>query len=356
MGRQHRFDAPGVLHHVMNRGVGGRPIFERPDNYRYFKTLLACSVRAERLRVHGFVLMPNHFHLLVESCDGNLGESMRRLQGYYAARFNRTRNLPRPGHLLGSRYKSFVMEDAAYLFTASRYADLNPVKAGLCRWPWEYPHGSAACLLADGPPPRWLTASTMNRMLDLPDGTGVERRAAYGAMYGDRTDLRSMEVIARCLEGRATSAPLDLDGLLGGDIDRRRAWLARQAMIGDGTRVSSPVADVQSVREAVRHGRRQAPNLKLGPRSSLWDVLEVALLRDLAATSLRSIAGIIGLSSSAAAKRYDKHRSAMRRDPRYASRAARIAGDALEACHGPNALAIARESVRRLASKVEESA
>ena len=76
MPRDSRLDAVGMLHHVMNRSVARRPIFERPDDDRYFKMLLACAVRASRIRKHCFSLMSNHFHLLVESCDGQLGETM----------------------------------------------------------------------------------------------------------------------------------------------------------------------------------------------------------------------------------------------------------------------------------------
>ena len=116
MPRKPRLDAVGMLHHVMNRGVGRRPIFERHDDYRYFKMLLACAVRASRIRVHCFSLMSNHFHLLVESCDGQLGETMRRLQALFAGRFNRTRNAHRPGHLFGARFKSFPIVDQTSLY------------------------------------------------------------------------------------------------------------------------------------------------------------------------------------------------------------------------------------------------
>ena len=74
MPRKPRLDAIGMFHHVMNRGVGRRPIFERQDDYRYFKMLLAC-VHDARIRVHGFSLMPSHYHVLVETCDGQLGET-----------------------------------------------------------------------------------------------------------------------------------------------------------------------------------------------------------------------------------------------------------------------------------------
>ena len=110
MPRDSRLDAVGMLHHVMNRGVGRRPILERPDDYRYFKVLLARAVRASRIWVHCFSVMGNHFHLLVESCDGQLGETMRRLQALFAGRFNRARNAHHPGLLFGARFKSFPIQ------------------------------------------------------------------------------------------------------------------------------------------------------------------------------------------------------------------------------------------------------
>lgn len=184
MPRKPRIDAPGMFHHVMNRGVGGRPTFERPDDFRYFEMLLSCAVRAQRIRIHAHCLMSNHFHLLAESVHGHLGATMRRVQGHYADRFNRTRDCRRPGHLFGGRYKSFAVQDEVYLFTTAGYIDLNPVKAGLCRTPADYPYGSARRFLAARRPPLWLCSDTLDQSLAVPRAQGLTRIQAHAALHG----------------------------------------------------------------------------------------------------------------------------------------------------------------------------
>jgi hypothetical protein len=84
-------DAPGTFHHVTHRGVARRPILEDTQDSRYSKVLPACVVGAGRLRPHAFSLMSIHYHVLLENWDGHIGESMRRIQALYVARFNRTR-------------------------------------------------------------------------------------------------------------------------------------------------------------------------------------------------------------------------------------------------------------------------
>jgi REP element-mobilizing transposase RayT len=342
----------------MNRGVGGRPIFERPDDYRYFQLLMACAVRSSRLLLHAFALMSNHYHLLVQSLDGNIGETMRRIQALYAGRFNRTRDTRRPGHLFGARFKSFPIRGNAYLFTAATYIDYNPVKAGLCRTPWAYPHGSARRLLLPGQVPRWLCAKTMDRLLAPHQADGGTRIQAYARLHAGSSALDALDVLARCLDGRAPTEGMDIDELLGGTQAIRRTWLEKMARQADGTRISMPVVHPRNVVRVLDEGGawERTPLLPRGRSLSLRDVLEIGLLRDLAGMDYRSIGELIGLSRSAAAKRYDRHRRAMQEDATYGDVAASIAASALRQCYGPHATTLAQQVCRRRVSpRVVES-
>src|ERR1043166_171410 len=90
MVRPPRADAPDTWHHVFNRAIARRTMFERRDDFRFFLALLACSVRRGDLELHAYSLMGTHFHLLVRSPAGRLAEAMHHVQLAYSRRFNRS--------------------------------------------------------------------------------------------------------------------------------------------------------------------------------------------------------------------------------------------------------------------------
>ena len=153
MPRRRRLDAPGVWHHVMNRAVARRPIFERLEDVRYFLSRVAHAVRRGQLEVHAFCILLNHYHLLVRSLDGQLSDAMRRIQNEFVRYFNRSRR--RDGPLFRGRFRSKPVRSGEYRWKLLRYIDANPVKAGLVGNPTLYPHGSAS-RFATGHPPPWL--------------------------------------------------------------------------------------------------------------------------------------------------------------------------------------------------------
>ncbi|NJN14734.1 MAG: hypothetical protein HC813_03755, partial [Planctomycetes bacterium] len=91
MARRPRNDSADSWHHVMNRGLAKRTLFERDEDYRKFLALVAAEVRAGRIEVHAYSLLQTHFHLLLRSVTGELSEAMRRIQNGYSRWFNRSR-------------------------------------------------------------------------------------------------------------------------------------------------------------------------------------------------------------------------------------------------------------------------
>ncbi len=141
MPRGLRLDAPGVLHHVMVRGIERRAIFRTDTDREDFVAHLAALAEAGAVTVYAWALLPNHAHLLVRSGHRPLARSMRSLLTGYAGAFNRRHQ--RAGHLFQNRYKSIVVEAEPHLLELVRYLHLNPVRAGIVpdlrgldRFPW----------------------------------------------------------------------------------------------------------------------------------------------------------------------------------------------------------------------------
>ena len=126
MARMLRLEYPGGLYHVTARGNERKDIFRSDgDRLRFLEKLAGC-IQAHHVRVYAYVLMSNHFHLLVQTPRANLSAFMQQLNTSYSVYFNR--RYGRTGHLLGGRYKAPVVEGDEYLLTLTRYVHLNPVQ------------------------------------------------------------------------------------------------------------------------------------------------------------------------------------------------------------------------------------
>ena len=129
MPRQSRLDAPGVLHHVMGRGIEKRNIFINDTDRHDFIERLSGLSDDGAMDIYAWVLLPNHFHLLCKTRNRPLPSSMRKLLTGYVVNFNRRHR--RYGHLFQNRYKSIVCQEDRYFKELVRYIHLNPLRAGL---------------------------------------------------------------------------------------------------------------------------------------------------------------------------------------------------------------------------------
>ncbi|MEN6321687.1 MAG: transposase [Syntrophaceae bacterium] len=131
MPRSARLDAPGVLHHVMGRGIERSDIFFDNKDRNDFINRLSKLDEEGAVDVYAWSLMPNHFHLLLKTKNRPLSSSMRKILTGYVVNFNRRHK--RYGHLFQNRYKSIVCQEDAYLMELVRYIHLNPLRAGLVK-------------------------------------------------------------------------------------------------------------------------------------------------------------------------------------------------------------------------------
>ncbi|MBC8481299.1 MAG: transposase [Planctomycetes bacterium] len=129
MSRPLRIEYPGAWYHVMNRGRRGEEIFSDKHDYQMFVDLLVETTKIWNFRISAYCLMPNHYHILVQTPNANISRGMRHLNGVYTQRFNRRHFCDGP--LFRGRYKSILVGGDAYLLQLVRYIHRNPLKAGL---------------------------------------------------------------------------------------------------------------------------------------------------------------------------------------------------------------------------------
>jgi putative transposase len=131
MAREVRIEYPGAVYHVIARGNAGNPVFfEDRDRKQFLKTLGDACEKTGWI-AHAYVLMSNHYHLLIETPEPNLVAGMKWLQGTYTRRHHMTYR--QHGHLFQGRYRAVVVQadDHQYFSVASTYIHLNPVRAGM---------------------------------------------------------------------------------------------------------------------------------------------------------------------------------------------------------------------------------
>jgi REP element-mobilizing transposase RayT len=126
MARPIRIEYPGAFYHVTCRGNERKPIFRDDADRHTFIDILAASLETFKVSLHGYVLMDNHFHLIIETPEANLGKLMQRFNTAYTVYYNRRHN--RNGHLYQGRYKAILIDADEYLLELSRYVHLNPVR------------------------------------------------------------------------------------------------------------------------------------------------------------------------------------------------------------------------------------
>ncbi len=154
MTRPLRLEFAGAVWHVTSRGNEKKEIFRDDEDRAIFLRLLARMGSRFGWRTHAFVLMGNHYHLLLDTPEPTLSRGMRELNGIYTQRFNKRHQ--RVGHLMQGRFKGILVEKESHLLELTRYVVLNPVRAGLASSPeeWFWSSYRATAGLCDAP--RWL--------------------------------------------------------------------------------------------------------------------------------------------------------------------------------------------------------
>jgi putative transposase len=191
MARKLRLEYPGAIYHVMNRGDRREPIFRDDADRKQFVETLAQACERSGWQVHAYCLMPNHFHLVVETPQPTLVAGMKWFLGTYTGRFNRRHKLF--GHLFSGRYKSLIVDGSGtgYMRTVCEYVHMNPVRAKFLRaaeqlrsyrwssWP-EY-------LRSPRKRPGWLRVGRVMGEEGIPQDSAAGRRELEQRLEARRT-------------------------------------------------------------------------------------------------------------------------------------------------------------------------
>jgi len=177
MPRGPRVDFPGAVHHVYARGIEKRPIYIDDVDRKSFLDRIGKNLPKWGMRCLAWSLMPNHFHLLLQSDKGSLPSFMHCLLTGYSMRFNERHQ--RVGHFFQNRYKAPVVCKDGYFRDVVRYIHLNPVRSEIVRSIYEleeYPWTGHRHIIRGGPP-AWQDTGLLQTEFDDPrDATGWVRR------------------------------------------------------------------------------------------------------------------------------------------------------------------------------------
>jgi REP element-mobilizing transposase RayT len=154
MSRPLRIELSGGVYHVTSRGDGREAIYWSDEDRESWLKLLGDVCRRFNWVCHAWCQMTNHYHLVIETPEGNLAQGMRQLNGVHTQTFNRTHH--RVGHVFQGRYKAILVERDSYLLELARYVVLNPVRAGMVNDAADWPWSCYAAMVGAVPPPEWL--------------------------------------------------------------------------------------------------------------------------------------------------------------------------------------------------------
>ena len=136
MGRPTREEYKGGIYHVVARGNNKEYIFREGIDKGYFVKLLKEYRMTMGYNIYGYVLMDNHYHIIIQTMDKKLQEIMHQINNKYSKYFNY--KFKRVGHIFQGRYKAVLVQDERYMLNLLRYIHQNPVSAGMCKQVEDY--------------------------------------------------------------------------------------------------------------------------------------------------------------------------------------------------------------------------
>ena len=243
MSRPPRIEYPGASYYISGRALQSRDAFVDAKDFASFKSVLAGVVDRFGWELKSFVLLPDHYHLILEVPHSNLSKGMRQLNGVYTQLYNRRHGTEGP--VFHGRFKSVVFEKESFLLPIVRHAALNPVRVRAAKAPANYRHSSYPALVREAPVPEMLSAK------DIYSAIGSRDPVASLRQYVEQDEVEGSP-----LDHRAHQI------LLGGDdfIDRMQKLLKK-------TSATKPAPKIAGRRKSLKMIFRGAQKLSRTERN-----------------------------------------------------------------------------------------
>ena len=301
MARPLRIAYPGAVYHITARGNARQRIIRNDEDRVRFVQIMADMVKQYGVICYAWVLMENHYHLVLETPHANLSSSIRHLNGVYTQAFNRRHR--QVGHLFQGRFKAILVDRESYLLELCRYVVLNPVRARAVDHPREWRWSSYRATSGEGGREVWLDSDWV---LGQFGGTRGKAQEAYRRFI--REGIKEKDSPWKHLTGQI---------YLGGEAFRLRMQRAIRAgkdqeIPKSQMRPVRPSAKVLLERIAVVYGVRSEELVEPTWRPSEARQAAMYLLRQEAGLSLKEIAKRFGVGYSAVSHRITKFKRRLR--------------------------------------------
>jgi putative transposase len=192
MARPLRIQYPNAWYHVMNRGRRGEAVFLDDQDYTVFIDFLKETCHMWGIGVAAYCLMSNHYHLLMQTPQGNLDRCMRHINGIYTQRFNRRHKTD--GQLFRGRYKAMLVDADNYLLKLVKFIHRNPLRAGIVAKVGDYPWSSHRQYVSPANKGTWLYKEFVLSILEKNKALQLK---TYNAFVNQQDSENLMRVFAK---------------------------------------------------------------------------------------------------------------------------------------------------------------
>ena len=210
MTRPLRIEYPGAFYHVYARGNRRQPIFSLDEDRHYFMKVLREAQARLGILIHVYCLMDNHYHLVVETPEANLSQSVHYINASYAIYFNKKREVC--GHLFQGRFRAILIQADKYVRNLTIYIHGNPVRKKIVERPEQFLWSSCGAYYGLVKPPRWLRTAVImgvfggssenlraehERHLHAANGAAIEKELRNAARIGILGEEDFLDMIRR---------------------------------------------------------------------------------------------------------------------------------------------------------------
>ena len=288
MARAYRLQAEDCFYHVTGRGNDRKQIYASDYDYRKFLEYVLTAKKRFDFYLYAYVLMPNHYHLLIKTRHANLSKIMHNINSSYTTYYNIKHN--KTGHLFQGRYKSIVVDADSYFSALTKYIHLNPVKAKMVELPEEYNWSSYKGYI-EYRPDSYIDKDQVDKVLGI---KAKEYRQFVIERIGEKEENPFKGVYGGFILGNASFIKDKLNALkeqVGSkDISHKRAL--------------RKYVSAQDINDLMKreYGKSFAELTKKRTRGTKDKKIVIHLLRQLAGLSNAEIGGLLRMNFSAVSK------------------------------------------------------